>query len=166
MKGWITINTDAGYYRHEKIGSYAYWIKGDGIFWKGSGVFKEACGSPLECEKKAIANALHILEASGVIVEKIIVNRDNIYASSGRRGDDLSRMMTAIIKRIKIRSIPPTHKNYGANYCEFRHVKAHVKVTNARSYVNDWCHEQCSRELREYKSKYLNNGNRSGASVA
>lgn len=50
MKGLVTINTDAGFYTIEKIGSYAYWIKGDNLFLKGSGVFKEKCTSPLDAE--------------------------------------------------------------------------------------------------------------------
>jgi hypothetical protein len=152
MKGLITINTDAGFYPIEKVGSYAYWIKGDNIFFRGSGIFKSNCTSPLDAEMKSIINALHILESSNCIVEKIIINRDNIYAASGRQ-TELQRKMGIIIKRIKLRSIEPTHKNYTGRYVEFRHVKAHSHTENPRHWVNDWCDKQCKAELRNYKQQ-------------
>lgn len=153
MKGIVTINTDAGFYRFDKIGSYAYWIRADGLIKKGSGLFKEKCKSATECEKKAIINALTVLLKSGYQAEKIIINRDNINAISGKRGDTFSVMMSKIIKKIKIRSIPPYHKNYTGKYCEFRHVKAHSHTKTARHWVNDWCDKRCKEELKAWRMK-------------
>ena len=151
-KGIVTINTDAGFYPYDKVGSYAYWIKADGLFLKGSGVFKDRCKNPLEAEQKAIINALHLLESSQYKAERIIVNRDNIYAKSGKQ-TELGKMMSAIIKRVKKFSIPPHHKNYTGVYVEFRHVKAHNGTPDARSFVNDWCDKQCKEQLRKWKSE-------------
>ena len=155
MKGWITINTDAGFYPMEKVGSYAYWIKGDGVFYKGSGLFKDKCKNSTDAEKKAIINALHVVEASRIKVEKIIINRDNIYAKAGKKGDDLERMMSSIIRRIKLFSIDFSHKNYTGSYVEFRHVKAHKHTNTPKHWVNQWCDDQCKMQLRKYRSEIL-----------
>lgn len=153
MKGWVTINTDAGFYPIEKVGSFAYWIKGDNLFLSGSGIFKQPCKNPLDAEIKAMLNALHILYSSGAIVEKLILNRDNIYAKSGKKGTELQKQMSALIKKIKLRSIPPTHKNYTGKYVEFRHVKAHAHTKTPRHWVNDWCDKRCKEQLRKYKTQ-------------
>ena len=155
MKGIVTINTDAGFYPLDKVGSYAYWIRGDGFLKKGSGIFKEECRSSTECEKKAIINALTVLLKSKYKAEKIIINRDNINANAGRKGDDYSKMMSRIIKKIKINSIPASHKNYTGKYYEFRHVKSHLHTKTARHWVNDWCDKMCTQELKNWKQQIL-----------
>ena len=151
MKGIVTINTDAGFYPLDKVGSYAYWIRGDGFLKKGSGMFKEECRSSTECEKKAIINALTILLKSGYKAEKIIINRDNINAKAGKNGDEYATMMSRIIKKIKKNSIPVFHKNYAGKYFEFRHVKAHLHTKTARHWVNDWCDKMCTEELKKWR---------------
>ena len=151
-KGIVTINTDAGFYPNEKIGSYAFCIKGDDLFLKGSGIFKELCKNSLDAEMKAIINALHVLKASGYKAEKIVVNRDNINAKSGKQSE-LQTKMSKIIRQIKIASISRSHPNYTGEYVSFRHVKAHKHTNNKRHWVNDWCDNRCKVELRNYKLK-------------
>ena len=151
-KGIVTINTDAGFYPIEKIGSYAFWIKGDNLFLQGSGVFKELCKNPLDAEMKAIINAFHVLKATGYKAEKIIVNRDNVNAKSGTQ-TPLQNKMKKLIKEIKLSSIHPSHPNYVGKYVEFRHVKAHKHTDDKKHWVNDWCDKRCKIELRNYKIK-------------
>lgn len=106
---------------------------------------------------KAIVNALHVLESTDYVVEKIIINRDNVNAVSGKNGNEIQKLMTNVIKRIKKKSITPIHMNYGGKYVEFRHVKAHSHTNNPRHWVNDWCDKQCKAELKKYKQQLENN---------
>jgi len=128
-----TINTDAGFLHDDKVGAYAYWIKGDGLLLRGSGIFKEPATSATDAEAKAVVNALVLLEQSGYKPEMIIVNRDNMGVWAGKKKGELGKMMAGILKRIKLRSIGPEHPNYhGDKYYQFRHVKAHLHTKNPR----------------------------------
>lgn len=153
----VTINTDASWYPIQKWGSYAYWIKGENLFLSGYGVFKDVCEGATHAEQKSLCNALHILEMSGYKPEKIYINRDNIHAKGGRNGNYVQKMISATIKRIKRKSIPPHHPNYvGTNYVEYRHVKAHKHTNNSRHWVNDWCDKMCKKALRDHRLKIEN----------
>ncbi len=145
-----TINTDAGFLPRQKVGSFAYWIKSGSLFLRGSGLFKDKCNNSTDAERKAIVNALHVLEASNCAVEKIIINRDNVNAKAGKNGDSTQKMMSKIIRRIKKRSIQPSHPNYTGAFVEFRHVKAHKHTETAKNWVNDWCDKQCKQEIKKY----------------
>lgn len=150
----VTINTDAGFYHEEKIGSFAYWIKGKELFLRGSGLFKTSCINSTDAEMKAILNALHVLDISGYTnIEKIIFNRDNIHAKSSQRGNELQRKISSKIselrKKCKYKSRYP--------FFEFRHVKAHSSTEKARNWVNDWCDKECTRQLRAWRSEQLKN---------
>jgi ribonuclease HI len=155
MRGWITINTDAGWYPIEKIGAYAYWIKGDDLFLRGSGAFKKPCKNPTEAEMKAILNALHVLDKSGYNqFKKIIFNRDNIHAISSRKQGGLKREIWIALRKLADKSCYVTLNPFW----EFRHVKSKVNDGSARSFVNQWCHDRCTEELRIAKRNLLKNG--------
>lgn len=147
----ITINTDAGFYPHDKIGSYAYWIVSDGLLVKGSGVFKDLCRNPTDAETKAMCNAVHVLLKADFDfcgVKKIIFNRDNINAKSGMNGTAPQKKLTKLFRKVKQKcpdSTPPI--------VEFRHVKAHTNKDDKRSYVNNWCDQQCKMQLKEWNLK-------------
>lgn len=148
----ITINTDAGFYHIEKVGSFAYWVVSDGLLLKGSGMLKGKCKNPTECETKAICNAIHILLKSDFDfcgVKKIIINRDNINAKSGKNGKPEQQKLTKLIRELK-------KKCYDTDYpmIDFRHVKSHNGTSDKRSFVNDWCDKECTRQLREWKAKH------------
>lgn len=148
--GTVTINTDAGFYPIDKIGSYAYWIKGDGLFLSGSGVFKGKCDNSTEAEIKSIINAIHILDASGFTnIKKLIINRDNIHARSSQKGNELQRKLSIKISQLRKKC------NYKGRYpfFEFRHVKAHSHTKEPRNWVNDWCDKRCKEELKKYKNQ-------------
>ena len=151
----VTINTDAGFLPDQKVGAYAYWIKAEGLFLRGSGIFKDKCRDPNDAETRAIVNALYILLASKYKAEKIIINRDNYNAIPNENGSDSQKKMAIIIDLLKKYSIPATHKNYAKEgkrgYVEFRHVKAHLHTHTPRHWVNDWCDKRCKKELATWK---------------
>ena len=40
---------------------------------------------------------------------------------------------------------------------EFRHVKAHNGVPDARSFINDWCDKEARKWMRQAVSKFESN---------
>ncbi len=147
----ITINTDAGFYPHDKVGSWACWIVSDGLLLKGSGIFKEPCKNATDAEIKAMVNAVSILLKSNFDftgVRNIIFNRDNINAVGGHNGSPPQAKLSRLILQLK-RKCGDHH--YPA--VEYRHVKGHSGKNDKRSYVNDWCDQQCTAQLKIWKSK-------------
>ena len=59
----VTINTDASFCPETKASGFAYWIVCNGQRIKGSAGLKDGQNST-DCEMKALANALVILERS------------------------------------------------------------------------------------------------------
>jgi len=157
---FVTINSDAGFYHYDKIGSFAYWIRGNGVYLKGSGVFKKQVQSPWHAEMQAMINALEALRMSKPPpIIGFIFNRDNINARSGKK-NPLRAMLKKSIVKFKTDAISrlgtKKFKELTANqkeYAIFRHVKGHSDVDDKRSFVNRWCDEQCSLRLREWNAK-------------
>ena len=146
----ITINTDAGFYPHDKVGAWAFWIVSDGLLIKGSGIFKEPCKNPTDAEIKAMVNAVSVLLKANFDftgVRNVIFNRDNIYAKGGHGGRPPQAKLSKLILELK--------RKCGAPYpnVEYRHVKAHSSKNDKRSYVNDWCDQQCTMQLKNWKNK-------------
>lgn len=158
MKGIVTINTDAGWYPIDKVGSYAYWIKSDGLFLRGSGLFKDVCKSAREAEFKAVINALHILKAASIPEIKLIVfNRDNIYVGSKKNGNEMEKMIYKTLRSIFDESYPDANKHPQrfSKFYLFRHVKAHTKKQDASSFVNRWCDEECTKQLKKWRQENI-----------
>lgn len=154
MKGWVTINTDAGFWPSHNVGSYAFWIRANGLFLKGSGVFKEKCKCPKDAEFKSLLNALHVLKKSGYKgITKIVINRDNIYVTARKKGTDHQRSLHNAIRSFRNESKKIPGLKLWEPFCEIRHVKAHSGTDTPRKYVNDWCDQQCKLRLLEWKAK-------------
>lgn len=162
---FVTVNTDAGFFSFDRVGSYAYWIRGHGITLKGSGMLKHKCESPWHAEMKAMINALYAIRANGhPPIIGFIFNRDNINAISGSKGHELKKRLKSEISYFKIDAIARMGKQQFQNitktqkeYAIFRHVKAHSDVQDKRSYVNRWCDSECRRRLAEWNSKRKQN---------
>ena len=141
----VTINTDASFNPQYKIGGYAYWIVYNGKRVKRGGLLKE-CQNSTEAEIKAIANALYRLTKTNFKdVFFIIINTDCTPAVDLITGKSKSEVkgtneaIAAIYQYISELRLANSVNKTSEEYVEYRHVKAHTKATDKRSYVNDWC---------------------------
>lgn len=145
----VTINTDAGFYPRDKVGSYAYWIKSHSLFLRGSGMFKESVHGPAHAELQAIINAVYVLDKSGFTsISKIVFNRDNIHAHAYKDGNPLQQRLWHDLHALKKKC-----KSNVSSFYEFRHVRAHSEIDSSRKFVNDWCDKECTRQLRDWNAK-------------
>lgn len=166
MKGiFICVNTDAGYFPFDKVGSFAYWIKGGGMHLHGSGLFKGKVAGPWQAEMMAMINALHILKkAKPEPVIGFIFNCDNKNAKAGVRGNELRRILNNAILDFKKDAQKRLGKNMftfltkiSKQYAQFRHVKAHGTTDEKRTWVNDYLDKQCKKELRKWLAEHKKN---------
>lgn len=163
IKGiFVTINTDAGFSYKYKIGTFAYWVKGHGIHLKGSGVLKEKCTNPWECEMKAMINALHVLKRSNhAPIIGFIFNRDSKTAYSKQNGNLLQKLLYKEIQFFKhdainvlgITAFESATKKQN-EYAIFRHVEGHSEIEDKRSWVNRWLDTECTRQLENWKKHH------------
>lgn len=141
----VTINTDASFNHVYKVGGYAYWIVYNGKRVKRGGLLKE-CQNATEAEVKAIANALYKLTLlKWPEVFFIVVNTDCtpavdlITGKSKTEVQGTNDAIAAIHNYISKLRIGNNVNKSSTEYVQYRHVKAHTKVKDKRSYVNDWC---------------------------
>jgi ribonuclease HI len=148
----VTINTDASFHPNLKYGAYAFWaICND---WKitKSGVFKTKCRNPDDAEARCIINALKIVLLPHNKITKIIVNTDSLNAIALITNDRVhikkyishNQQMWNYIRTAFHETM---RKNTNKATIEFRHVKAHSGVNDARSYVNEWCDAEAKRQM-------------------
>ena len=149
MPGWCTCNTDAGFYKWNGLGSFAYWIRFEGQLFTGSGVLKEECRNSTDAERKAIMNAIYVIKKQikkGIV--KIIFNRDNINVKANP-DHPYDKLLYEALKDLHEHFVVsaggtvPFEKFY-----EFRHVRAHSSADNKRTWVNNRLDEMCSTELK------------------
>lgn len=140
----VTINTDASYNSHYKIGTFSFWIVSDAGRICKRGNLKGDVITSQEAEFKAVLNALHfLLEKSGwKYINRIIINCDCQPVVDMINGSETQKWaksykshFNSIKKKFKI-SI------------EARKVKAHSGIDQSRNWVNDWCDEQAKGLLR------------------
>jgi len=162
---FVTCNTDAGYFPIDKVGSFAYWIKGGGLHLHGSGLFKGKVAGPWQAEMMAMINALHVLKkAKPAPVIGFIFNCDNNGARPGKTGHQLRQTLQKAIKEFKedakTRLGKEEFKRVMKNvkeYAIFRHVKAHGPTDEKRTWVNDYLDKQCKKELRKWLAEHKKN---------
>lgn len=149
---YITVNTDASFCNSTKVGGYAFWIKGTQLSIKKHGPFKEVLDCSNDAEMKCIANALHSLLCRERLpkAEILVINTDctgAIHRIKSNR-DNISTIINRYINQIK--------EVTGITELRIKHVKAHVKISDSRSYVNDWCDKQAKYHMRrERRNIYL-----------
>jgi hypothetical protein len=142
----ITINTDASFSNEYKFWTYAYWIKWDWFFYKGSWVFKQLLKWSTDAEVKAIAVAFWILQEQKHDFDFLIINRDNIFANKTALKNYIKKLKDILKKEYwkRIRKV------------QFRHIKAHTgDLSTAKSYVNDWCDRSAKEQFYNHKEKIL-----------
>lgn len=146
----VTVNTDASWHPLHKYAAYAFWAVCSDWKIKKSGQLKHKCLSSTEAELKCIVNALSIVLPHGGI-SKVIVNTDCLNAiylitedkeniDRYIRNEVVGRCADAIAVYLQIKSKKSV-------LIEFRHVKSHTGVGDARSYVNEWCDKEAKIHL-------------------
>lgn len=142
-----TINSDASYMAYVKRGSYAYWIKGDdGFHVKHAGVFRDHLPNSSVAELLAFEKALQELNKKIPLERRkdvlIFVNTDCQWVIDVLEGRVLNSKYRILMKAVR----------HAARDYEIvaRHVKAHTgDLTQARSWVNNWCDKQAKTVLKE-----------------
>lgn len=151
----LTINTDASYHPKTKAASYAMWLVSDQGRLTYSKRFNQVMIDCHHAEMAAIVNALHMATNSGKYdfnqFHKIVINTDSamvmrIFASmvpaGSKRSKPLKNFPVQYIEcRNKFFDLMRYHgfrMNSNTKTFEFRKVKAHVEITDKRTYVNDW----------------------------
>lgn len=150
----ITINTDASFsYAHQK-GSFAFWIVCNEFKILKSGVLRKKVKRAEVAEFRCIINALHTLfKRDCSKAKKIIINTDclNVIHLIKNDKDAISkyRLRTwgePLVNTYKQLRRDSRYKNLEI---EFRHVRAHTGISDARSYVNEWCDTNAKAALQE-----------------
>lgn len=143
----ITITTDASYCPEENKGAFAFWISSDLGSIKKSGMLK-ACNTSGEAELMCIANAIHYFVNANLKCGMLYINTD--YQAAADLMPDKMKPFSQKFIHVVLRKVAAILKEYGQPFV-FRHVKAHVKVLQARGYVNTWCDKEAKRVLKANK---------------
>lgn len=128
-----TINTDASWCHQTSAAGGAVWISYEAGPYRTSFRFKQRPKDPSEAEYWTIINGLYLARKLGH--ETILVNSDSMNA----------------MKRLKAEGGPLIDN------VEFRHVKAHTKVRDARSYVNRWADREAKKIMRVWRAELKSN---------
>jgi ribonuclease HI len=161
----VTINTDASFDVNSKFGGYAFWITCDTFREKKSMWFKETCLDSDDSEARSILNALHYTISKDIKISKIIVNTDSLNAiailTNDKRHIDKylngkkkkRRKHWSSLRRV-LNDLRKVAEAKGGNMnIEFRHVKAHSEVKDARSFVNEWCDLEAKKMMNKRRMK-------------
>lgn len=147
----ITINTDASHHPDHKVGGYAFYIVCNHFRIMKCGAFKTLPKNSTEAETMCIGNALaHLAKMDLPKTTYLVINTDskhsigNIERSYNPLSAQVYEIWQSVIKKTS------STKN------EFRWVRAHSKVKDARSYVNEWCDFNAKKEMRKALKKKKN----------
>lgn len=148
---FITINTDASFHPLCNLGGYAFYIICDHFKVMKSGAFKGVLKDPHDAEIKCIANALHSLLSQPEIPRvnnKIIINTDSMDCIKKLGGVNRKKYP---VHHLAIEMTRKLSKRKDGSYVkfEYRHVKAHEEVKDARGWVNQWCDREAKKWMRK-----------------
>lgn len=141
----ITINTDASFHPLHKVGGYAFYIVSDRFKVQKGGRFKKEPPAPDIAELMAIGNALAYVHSykGDASVNWIILNTDckSAIKQISRRTTSIGSELSDLCEKVS--------RKFGGCKIQFRHVKAHSGVNDARSWVNEWCDTEAKKWMRE-----------------
>lgn len=150
----VTINTDASYHSHYKVGAYAFYIICDQGRLMQSGALKQ-CHNSHHAEIQAIGNALYALLMSKFTkVQYIVINTDCTWAidsivygkkigKSGETVKQIHKFISALRAKYQI----STRKKIKKPFIDWRYVPAHQEIKTKRQWVNDWCDKSAKQQL-------------------
>lgn len=145
----ITINTDASFHPDYKVGGYAFYIVCDLFKIQKAGMFKVAPKNASEAELMCIANALQTLLNTKNLpsTRLIVINSDALYSFSkiGLKKQGVGKIVAQLLREVRFKM---KNKAWLPKF-DIRHVKAHVEIKDARSWVNDWCDKEAKKWMRE-----------------
>lgn len=142
----LTINTDASFHPDYKVGGYAFYIVCDLFKVQKAGMFKVEPQNSLEAEMMCIANAIFVAskQKQYPYINLVVINSDALYAFERvgkKKKDPFGRKIANLLRDLRMVT--------GFQKYEFRHVKAHSGVNDARSKVNEWCDREAKKWMRE-----------------
>lgn len=151
----FTINTDASHHPETKVSAWACWIKSYHYKIKDAGLFDGPVANSSVAELLAIEQALILLNnlihsepflqtRNGI---KLYINTDSMWTIQALAGNVKRSKHLEVARRIQALT-----DEYDT---EVRHVKAHTKITNSRSWVNNWC-DKAAKTLVRRKVEELN----------
>lgn len=151
-KSCITINTDASFCPVTKASGYAYWIVSDSFVIKEAGFFKTKTDNSTHAEIKCIGNAIYTLLKRKKLpkVKWLIINTDSkqeissIELAKNNHSKTTQELHLKLINRIE------------SQINHFRHVKAHSKIQDKRTFVNDWCDIEAKKYMKIQRKNILN----------
>ena len=149
-----TINTDASFHPKYKVGAFAFWAVSNDFKIQKAGFLRKFCKNPTDSEAKCIVNAFKVVLSGNINITKIIVNTDSLNSIAIFENNKKHIKKYNLVFGEKHRRILDEIKRKYRKHIEieFRHVKAHSDVSDARSYVNEWC----DKEAKFYLWKRIN----------
>jgi ribonuclease HI len=137
-----TINSDASVDAKTLTAAYAYYIRGEDLFRRASGILA------LKTKHTGVAELLAIRLAITRVMEfdhdphdvTLHINTDSMWAINALLGGKVKATEWALVKAVQ-------HMLKGYELIP-RHVKAHKHTNDARHWVNDWCDNAAKTALR------------------
>jgi hypothetical protein len=153
----FTINTDASHSpRHGGVGSWACWIKSSHYKIKEAKLCEGPVANSSVAEAIAVEQALMLLDllinSQEFLLDQREKNGIHLYINTDSAW--VIQALNGNIKRSKHLDIARRIRSLVEGFTvDVRHVKAHTKNTDARSWVNRWCDKQAhslvSRKVKE-----------------
>lgn len=139
-----TSMTDAGFCPRLRIGTYAVWLRIDGLpaAVRASGVLASDPANANEAEVYAALCGVWLAQRRGA--REVLVQSDSMAVIEAVRG---THRLYAPLWRAEL-------QEHGLHDMVVRakHVKGHTNVDDARSWVNRWCDAQCRSQLQKART--------------
>lgn len=144
---------DASFCPHTRIAGYGFWIAAARGKLPGQGVFKTLCRDNIVAEMRAIVYALRQGMNAGVLqkFDELLIQVDCQAAIAAFDG---SRALLNEEEK-EVQQYFQYLKEQGSFEIEWRHVKGHSHITDARSLSNNSCDRRARREMRKARDKFL-----------
>ena len=139
---FCTVLTDASWCPDEFVAGWAAWLVCDEGRYTRYDAFLEPVPSAHDAEIKAILNGIFIARRlfdpeHFHVVTDCVGAIDTLSNKDSRKYRQYNELLQSIVKSDKI---------------TFKHVKAHVKIQDKRSYVNDWCDFHAKLAMKQQRS--------------
>lgn len=138
-----TVITDASHCPDTKVGGWAAWIRYDGD--RGptcrSGPLRGKIPNASHAEVRAALNGIWLAQTIGA--DRILLQTDCqtvLDLITGKlKAPDLVALWAAAFERADMKGL----------VIEGRHVKGHGPITDARTYINDWCDKFAKQHMKK-----------------